>query len=152
MANFKAQIEKGLTAHQHAVSAKQEIASVLEELDVQIAEATNGKVGIKVRSFLTLPEERSIFSGLAASIAASITSPTARHMGLAAYHKKHDDCPVEKLAVWEQANTGYPCTIRFDGQKRDCYDRQSLEKMLGELLATSETGRLVAQVAAYIGK
>jgi hypothetical protein len=40
----------------------------------------------------------------------------------------------KELARWKQAKEGYPCSLTWDKQERQCEDRTALEEALAELL------------------
>ncbi|MCY0093860.1 hypothetical protein [Hoeflea ulvae] len=152
MVDFKAQLEKGFDAHEKASAAKKEINHILREIAKVIEEYTDGKVSIYVKreslytnTLSSLVKIGSIFSAPVNNKDAE--SQTSLDDKLVAYDKlndrKHD---AESLAYWSQSDAGYPCTLRFGGTKHNAFDRESLELVLGELLASSETGRIISSI------
>lgn len=148
MVDFKAQLAKGFSAHQKASAAKEEVSSVLNELSAQVADFTGGRVGILLKREIasliaeTLGNVASVTNGLPSNL------PLKTQYNLVAYDKSRGAGNAERLASWMQANTGYPCTLRFDDAKHEAYDRKSLEAILGELLASPETGRIISAIAS----
>lgn len=152
MVDFKAQLAKGFSAHEKAASAKEEIAAVLRELTAQVEEFTNGRVGIMLKREVAslLAEAMGTVANATSGLPANL--PLKTQYNLVAYDKSKGSGGAERLASWMQANTGYPCTLRFDDAKREAYDRKSLELILGDLLASSETGRIISAIASSAPK
>ncbi len=148
MVDYKAQLAKGFSAHQRVSIAKEEVASILSELSKQVMDFTGGRVGIALKR-----EVASLVAEALGSVA-SITSglptnlPLKIQYNLVAYDKSRGIGNAERLASWMQARTGYPCTLRFDDTKHEAYDRKSLEAILGELLASPETGRIISSIVS----
>ncbi len=152
MVDFKAQLAKGYSAHQKASAAKEEVSDVLGELSQQVEDFTSGRVGVTLkREIASLMAEAlgglaSVTSGLPANL------PLKTQYNLVAFDKSRGMGSAERLASWMQANTGYPCTLRFEDTKHEAYDRKSLEAILGQLLASPETGRTISLMAAKAPK
>lgn len=148
MVDYKVHLAKGVSAHQKASAAKEEVSAILRELTAQVEDFTNGRVGVSLKR-----EGASLFGEVIGNLA-SVTSglpsspPLKVQYNLVAYDKSGGTGSAERLASWTQANTGYPCTLRFDDAKREAYDRKSLESILGELLASPETGRIISAIAS----
>ena len=146
MVDFKAQLAKGFTAHEKASAAKAEVKAVLMELSKQVEEFTHGKVAIKLKA-VPRPMSVGVFAQVARlSMDPAPRPPAASETILIAFDKKLGPHDGERLAYWEQSNRGYPCTLIFDQIKRDVLDRRSLENVLGELLASPETGRIISSI------
>ncbi|KAA3525204.1 hypothetical protein DXM29_19150 [Agrobacterium tumefaciens] len=146
MVDYKAQLAKGFSAHQKVSVAKQEVASILNELSRQVMDFTEGRIGIALKRETTsliaeaLDSVASITNGLPTNL------PLKIQYNLVAYDKSRGMGNAERLASWMQARAGYPCTLRFDDTKHEAYDRKSLETILGELLASPETGRIISSI------
>lgn len=150
MTDFGERLRRGLKAHEEANAAKKEIMSVISALDDAVDRETGGEIGIK----LTSSYVGNAFS--AARIAALATGTPAPALEMehwiAAFSKNHKDLKPLSLARWEMDSTGYPCTIRFDRERLDAYDRTSLESALGELLEYPGTGGMIGQLHRQILK
>lgn len=145
MVDFKAHLAKGVSAHKKASAAKQEVVEVLRELSAQVEEYTDGKVAITLqREAASIIEAVGGIANLTSGLKASL--PLKIQYNLVAYEKSKGTLKTERLASWTQANTGYPCALRFDDAKREAYDRKSLESILGDLMASVETGRIITSI------
>ncbi|WP_152967538.1 hypothetical protein [Pannonibacter phragmitetus] len=147
MVDFKSQLAKGYKSHQKATEQKAEIRSVLNELSKQVTDFTKGRVGIKLET--TLASQVSHTLGWAASLInkAQSSAPLKRHYNLIAYDISQTTTDIKNsLSSWETSNTGFPCILRFDDTTHVANDRKSLETILGELLASPETGRIISNI------
>lgn len=151
MVDFRDKMRKGLKAHQDATAAKAEINGIINDLSEAVSEETLGKVGIKFRAFapqLTMNAKSLV--ELAMGGPPRETGPSQQW--LIAYAKNQQRVPDEKLAQFEIAVTGYPCTLRFGGERIDAYDREGLENGLGTLLEYPETGRSISTLRREVDR
>jgi hypothetical protein len=149
MVDFKSQLEKGYKSHQKATAQKEEIKSVLNELSKQVKEFTEGRVEIKLETDLASQVSHTL--GMAASFINKERSsaPLKRRYNLIAYDASRNTTDIKNsLSSWEPSNTGFPCVLRFDDTTHVANDRKSLETILGDLLASPETGRIISTIAS----
>ncbi|WP_368517504.1 hypothetical protein [Rhizobium sp.] len=144
MVDFKSQLRKGIAAHERASAAKQEVSSILEDLTAQIEEYTNGRVGITVKEETSLANTIRAIAAMGSGAPEKL--PLKTQFVLVAYDKSSGE--AKRLASWTQEPTGYPCTLRFGDANREAYDRKSLEAILGELLSSAETGRIISSIVS----
>ena len=148
MVDFKAHLAKGYSAYEKATAARTEVKAVLRELTSQVEEFTNGKVGIKLKDEVALFSNNIVENLVNVASGNPVSMPTNIQINLVAYDKSQESSTARKLASWTQEKDGYPCVLRFANAKHEAYDRTSLEKVLSELLAWSETGRIISSIAA----
>jgi hypothetical protein len=129
MVNFVEAYKTGLNSAELAEKRKREIDSVFEELNAQLAEATQGKIHISIKK---LPDS-SIRMEL------QILNPTY-HLAIAAENPLVNFNSQRELAKWEQDRAGYPCKITLASQAMYCEDKQGLEKALAALLSDPVVG------------
>lgn len=152
MVDFKEQLAKGFNAHQRASAAKEEVNSILQNLTSQVEEFTEGRVGITLKREIASMTAEILNNVAGFTSGVPITPPLKTQYNLVAYDKSRGTGNAERLASWLQDKTGYPCALRFGDAKREAYDRESLEAILGELLASSETGRIISSIASKAPK
>nr|WP_156134757.1 hypothetical protein [Methylobacterium sp. ZNC0032] len=141
MVDFKAQIQRGLRAHEQANSDKAEIKAVFKELSQQLSEATSEQVTLFI-------SEESDFLTAIQNFGKIVRTDTKKY-GIYVQNGQNPSSPSHKIAGWEPSKTGYPCKLSFNGDKFECHDRKSLEEALGRLLASSETGRMIVRAMEY---
>lgn len=136
MVDFLTSINKGIEAAEVAAKNKAEIQSVIDNLDSQIKEFSNGKIGI---SRVT----RYVNSALA-------------DLGLITNFKKRDtedilaikyiSYPAEgtdKIAKYEMSSDGYPFHIYFSDYHYICGDKSALEDALQKLVSDPRVGERI---------
>jgi hypothetical protein len=131
MIDFIAAYKKGLNAAEIADKNQREIDSVFDDLNKQLAAATDGKVKIIIKG--------NYMSGIRAFLAQADED-------LKVINKKYTPSdekilalnPLTKveegLAYWSQDRYGYPCKISYDNKVNICEDKSALEKTLATLL------------------
>jgi len=142
--DFASRLAEGLTAHEAAVREANEISQVLRELDEQVRQATGEAVRIGVETFrIKKPKQHnSIF----AVVVADFSPPEYEEFkGLGAKTSEKPNNPV-LLAKWDTNSRGYPVSLHYSDIGAKAYDKATLEKILGDLLASPETGRSIQGV------
>ena len=131
--DFRAQIEKGLQANKLVEDNRAEIERVLKDINLQLTGLTSGVVGLKIAKL-----KRSGFL----NISSSGTLLSSNYQAIVIFNTKTPD-NFSELAEWEVSDRGYPCSVSFDGERHDCFDKASLEITLGDMLARPETGAAI---------
>lgn len=148
MADYISAFRQGLDAAEAAEIAKLEIDSVFDEIDKQLREASNGKIGIDRKEFYV--KEESIPPFAAAFIATIPYALTGKkrdtYWAIVAYNPSIPNSPVKELATWSLDRAGYPCKLTFEGINRSCSDRESLENSLAELLRDPNVGEKLSNL------
>lgn len=148
MTDFREKLRRGLEAHDSANAAKREINSVIAALNEAVERETDGRVGVKIiATSMGLP-------GMAARIAAlsagGVVSPVETEHWIVAFSTVYTDIKPLKLSRWDIDDAGYPCTLRFAGERLEAYDRESLENALGEMLEYTETGGAISAIIQQV--
>jgi hypothetical protein len=131
MIDFIAAYEKGLNAAEIADKNQREIDSVFDELNKQLAAATDGKIKI-VRS------DKNPFSKTMKDLNKILFIDDihkefpSRDQRLFAFNTLNK--AVEVLAFWSQDRNGYPCKISYGNKEHYCEDKGALEEALASLL------------------
>lgn len=124
MVDFSESFKKGIEAAKSAENNRNEIASVFQSLNEDIAKETEGKVGIKIQT-LQAKTGIPIFD---------FFNPSTGYQAIVAYNPQVPQSPVRELAEWSQDRAGYPCKIKFGLKEIYCEDKESLKAGLAELL------------------
>ena len=125
MVDYVDAFRKGLEAAEAADRARKEIDAVFDELNLQIQKDTDGKIRIERQEF-TLSQQ-----GLEAIFR---SKPPEKYLAIVAHNPSLDKSPVRELSRWSQARGGYPCNMVWGNKDQSCFDRESLENLLSELL------------------
>jgi hypothetical protein len=125
--DFISALEVGLKAAKTAEVAQQEIKDVLLELDRQVREVSEGRVGIKLT-------QRKTDDGAIAYVSAIFGKPPETYQAIVAYSLVIPNNPEQEIARWSQDPAGYPCKIKWGETEYSCEDLKALENHLAELL------------------
>ncbi|MEC4599256.1 hypothetical protein [Burkholderia vietnamiensis] len=130
MADFIKSLHVGLGAAKTAEENRAEIDAVFQELNRQLAEATEGKVQIRRAEFrkgLTFTADfRPVMYW-----ALIVESP-------------YEGVKPTEIASWNMERSGYPCEIEIDSSSKwYCEDRNGLEAALGLLLQDPMVGETI---------
>ncbi len=123
MADFTAALQEGLKAAEASDRARKEIDRVFEELNTQLAKATDNAVLIE-RVEWPVP-------GFESSWRLVATNPSI------------DESPALKLAGWNQDRAGYPCSLSWAGEQQFCEDKGALQQQLADLLKDPLVGESI---------
>jgi len=139
--SFKDAFSQGLSAAAHAESQIKEIDSVFSELNKQIMEASNGKIEI-----LRMDTYEEV--DLTASITAltSVTGMLNRKKIIGIFSQTPKGKNSTQIGVVKIDKKGYPCEIKFGGDRLICEDKKSLTKALNYLLADVEVGKTLTKL------
>ena len=132
MVNFVEAFKAGLNSAELAEKRKNEVESVFNELNKQLADATNGRIIISRDQLIDRDNAMGIMSVLSggnmtyySAIVAS--NPFAKNSR-------------KELARWTQDRAGYPCKITLDSETMYCQDKKGLENGLEKLLRDPVVG------------
>lgn len=152
MADFKQALNEGFEAAKKAELARREILDVLATLKKDLLGATNGKLIVETTKF-TVPVVKSRWQSVLESTTAGIAGlgipevPRIRtYIALGARKANTDTAPTIELAEWETGANGYPCTLRWNDQERQCTDRIALENCLVDLLKDPRVGEKIERL------
>jgi hypothetical protein len=142
MADFKKALAEGFVAAEKAEIARKEVQQILEKLKADILAASEGKLLLEIRTF----EEpkgaaESWKTGVSVvEIYQKALEPKKIYEALMASNPKVAEKRFKELARWKQAKDGYPCSLIWGKQERQCEDRAALEEGLAELLKDPVVG------------
>lgn len=124
MSRFEESVRSGLQKASEAARNFEQIESIFLDLNEQIKKQSEEKV-----SFLRVgPEPLVVWS--------KIMKPELNQKNSGRLALKNASNGLDVLAYWEQAADGYPFTIKFDGQRHDCWDDESLVNILGSIISS----------------
>lgn len=132
MVDFIDSFSKGIVAAKKAEENKDEIDSVFAALNKQLAEASSGKVVVKI-IFKSNPFLDFI------SVAGSV--PKASYWAITASNPLADDNQPLEIAKWKSDPNGYPCQVITDSEEIFCEDKSALEIALQKLLSSPIVGK-----------
>ena len=132
MVDFITAFEAGLNAAGIADKNKREINSVFEELNKQLAKATDGKVNIELRTPSLL---RLIYA-----------EQSKKNQAIYAFNPLIKSADAKELARWNLDPNGYPCKISFSNKELYCGDKSALERTLADMLQDPTVGEALSKL------
>jgi len=142
--NFRDSLNAGLVAAKQARNNKDEIKSVLADLNDEINEFSNSSVSLKVTSETRLADNHNTFA--TAGLLASRT-PFIQYYALTLVQNKKSNSLKRVIADWHQHEAdGYPCTISYNKQQITCRSKEPLIKALNDLMAYALTGEYLLEL------
>lgn len=145
MVDFTSSFQKGIAAAQEAGRNRSEVNAVFNEMNSQLAVATNGIIEIVRRRF---EEPKNILStGTLASLFEKKT-----YWALCVLNKVHPEFGTREIARWTQDPVGYPCWINTSDSQLACEDRKALEQGLAGLISTPAAGEIIYQALHFTPK
>lgn len=139
MSDFKSALKQGFDAAERAKLARKEIESVLNNLQKDILESSDGKLLISLQQ-------------LADHQLGAVFGYPSFFWALVAQNPKVKNSDSRELAKWKNTSNGYPCTITWGDQERQCQNRVALEECLAEMLRTPEVGGILYSLAQLESK
>jgi hypothetical protein len=127
MPDFGAALALGFEANTKAQQAHHEIQAVLDELERQINDVTGGLVKLE---HVNQPREVAAHGPRPVGVLGFVP-PLEDHRVLRARSR---GLPPRVLCDFEPSRAGYPVTVAFGDEQRECFDRQSLEQALLDML------------------
>ena len=143
MTDFTSAFRLGQEAAAKAQAARRSIADVVNRVSEQLNEVTNGRLVIQVRTF---DEEVENADANALVAAFSLMRKYKKQKYLSASNPLSSDKGFTKLARWNQAEEGFPCTLAYGKSELTCYDVASLEAAFTECLASAVVGEKLTVV------
>ncbi|MCA8336091.1 hypothetical protein [Burkholderia multivorans] len=148
MTDFKQAFIQGQRAVQQAHEAKSEINAIFDQLSRDVMEITNGVVLLSLEELTKAPYSYAVGSIMAAAsklIGDTERFPTepwitARNTSVEGGGKR------TKLAIFEEAETGYPLLLRYGKTEERCHDRVALERALAAFIAAPSIGERLMEV------
>jgi hypothetical protein len=141
MVDYKKFLDLGLDAANLAEKNRAEIAQVFDELNVQLHEATHGRVQVD-RSAMGSATILNAISALEAR-----TAPYSPQRSYALLAVSSDSPPMTlQIAKWDMDSAGYPCTLGVEGEKWICLDAEALEQSLALMLQQPSVGAAIRQL------
>jgi hypothetical protein len=128
MVDFIEAFKQGQTAAEKAKNNHQEIDSVFEQLNEQLAKATEGKIQLSIEGFAGAVVE--------GDEGESLWRPS--HWEICAGNNE--------LAEWEKGREGYPCKITIGNKQHYCEDKTELEETLALMLQDPIVAGILADV------
>ncbi|QPG28587.1 hypothetical protein IV493_07175 [Pantoea sp. SM3640] len=124
MSRFSESVKSGLLKATETARNIEQIDSIFQDLAVQVENTSNGVVTFKrvgsdplvTWSKLVKPELNQKNSGRLAL--------------------KNSKGALDIVAFWEQAADGYPFIIKYDGERHDCWDDESLVNILSTIVSS----------------
>ena len=131
MSKFIDAFKAGQAAAENAQRARQEIAEVFQELNKELRAETGGRINIERRK-----KVHPFTAAIVRIPLGNIQEDTQEDNDqiLVGYNPSISTGKVWKLADWNVSSSGYPCTISWGGNDYSCFDRQSLEEQLKNLI------------------
>ncbi|WP_024778265.1 hypothetical protein [Pseudomonas corrugata] len=145
MANFKNAFDQGLKAAADAAAVIAEINSVFEEMNTEISAASDGKVNIN-------RETRTDGASMAAILGMGIfaSKPPAQEIKYITYivaknplAENNNKADIGQVNIHKK---GYPCEVKFGGDKYICEDKKGLERVLSLMLTDPEVGKELSRL------
>lgn len=146
MTDFKQAFIDGQNAVHQAKAAKAEIRDIFSRLTRDVSEITHGIVHVEVEELVQSQYSTGI--GSIAFAAAKLLADAQRlptELWITARNSALPNSRPTKLALVDEAETGYPISIRYGKYDERCHDKVGLEQALASFLATPSIGeRLLA--------
>ncbi|EPJ8279411.1 TPA: hypothetical protein N2N62_002585 [Citrobacter freundii] len=141
MKDFKDSLLAGIAAAKKAEDNRNEIRSVFSSVDEQIKDISDNKASFGrtrlyrrndnavAQAFITMAQQMSMASKREEYTALCIFDSEGKN-GI-------------EIAEWSEDDSGYPCSIRYSGEKVFCSGKQELEYALSNLLMEVKTGEAI---------
>jgi hypothetical protein len=139
MADYKEALQAGFAAAKKAEIARKEVEEILGKFKADLLAASDGKLLVEIREF---EEDESHYERMVRTsmVFGSPPQPKKTFKVLIATNPKATKPVISQLAVWKQAKDGYPCSLIWNKQERQCEDGVALEEGLAELLKDPRVG------------
>ncbi|HIE8649817.1 TPA: hypothetical protein ACXPX2_003422 [Klebsiella variicola subsp. variicola] len=141
MKDFKGSLLAGIAAAKKAEDNKREIRSVFSNLSEQVKEISDNKARFGCATFYRKHENSTAQAFF--SLAQQLSGGAQKYQGLGIFDSEGKN-GIE-IAEWSEDDSGYPCSIRYSGEKVFCSNKQELELALSELLKEVKTGEAILE-------
>src|SRR5947207_1682241 len=124
MADFKKALAEGFVAAEKAEIARKEVEETLAKLKDDLLAASDGKLLVEVRQLEKREAVKSpatIFSPVDyGKLMAQAVGRKNYYKALIAMNPKSKNSAWYELAIWKRAKAGYPCSLIWGNQERQC--------------------------------
>lgn len=140
MANFKSAFDQGLKAAADAAAIISEINAIFDQMNAEVSAASDGKVNIKRE---TRREGGAMAALLGLGVFSSKTPPKEIEYitYIVAFNPLANTDNKSDIGEIDIHKRGYPCQIKFGGDKYLCEDKKSLERILALMLTDPVVGK-----------
>ncbi|MCF3429132.1 hypothetical protein [Escherichia coli] len=143
--DFKNSLAVGLEAAKKARSNKEEIFSVISDLNDSVKELSQGRVFLKVTSEKKLAPNQTALTAVVSSF--TNINPYIDYEALSFVTKREQTEVKENIAVWKiNESDGYPCVISYNKRDVSCKDKETLIKALNDLMSDASTGEILLRL------
>lgn len=139
MSDFRAALQAGMSVAKTAVFNKNEINSVIAEIEEQIIEFSHNKATFGLGTFNRKRSE----SPMDAFVSVLTPHPVETYEALAVWNSEGKS-PIQ-LAEMSISENGYPCKITYDGNDVYCNNKEELIFELSALLSSGKTGKAILE-------
>ncbi|MCF5747103.1 hypothetical protein [Pseudomonas tremae] len=154
MADFKLALKKGLDAAEKAEANRKEIESVIEELNKQLQEDTDGKLEI-IQDLdyadTSAAVRAAIFiGGLSGAVGMGNNAAHLQKVNyLSCRNPRSENKNKLRLSEFKVGRAGYPCELKVGDEEMFCEDKQALEQALSYLLSDPVAADKMYKVMQY---
>ena len=143
--DFKNSLAVGLEAAKKARANKEEIFSVISDLNDSVKELSQGRVFLKVTSEKKLAPNQTALTAVVSSF--TNINPYIDYEALSFVTKREQTEVKENIAVWKiNESDGYPCVISYNKRDVSCKDKETLIKALNDLMSDASTGEILLRL------
>ena len=143
--DFKNSLAVGLEAAKKARSNKEEIFSVISDLNESVKELSQGRVFLKVTSEKKLAPNQTALTTVVSQF--TNINPYIDYEALSFVTKREQTEVKENIAVWKiNESDGYPCVISYNKRDVSCKDKETLIKALNDLMSDASTGEILLRL------
>lgn len=148
MKDYKDSLLAGIAAAKKAEDNRKEISSILANLNAQIKEISDGKATFGRATFQRRLENKAAQAFVSLAQQLTLGRNTEEYEGLGIFNSEGKN-GIE-IAEWSEDDSGYPCSIRYSGEKTFCSNKQELENALSILLREVKAGEaIIEQINRY---
>lgn len=143
--DFKKSLTVGLDAAKAARKNKEEIQNLIEDLNHQVQEFSNGLVSLEVTNEQKFNKNvNPLATGLVALVG---INSSIKYNALSLKLNNKGMSRREVIAEWKiNESDGYPCVISYNGKDVNCRSKETLERALNDLLSNASTGERMLQL------
>lgn len=148
MVDFKLALKKGLDAAEKAEANRKEIESVLEGLNEQLWEETEGKLEI-VQELDYKDKNAFVRAAFVVGSLSNHTTDLQMVNYLSCKNPSSNNTNKLKLSEFRIGRAGYPCELKIGAEEMFCEDKQAFEEALGYLLSDPVAADKMYKVMQY---
>lgn len=138
MADFKISFSAGVAAAVLATENKNEIYSLISDVDKQLADAYDGKVHFGIWTFKKKKRKKDAVANIFMD-ALNYDTVEFDALSVANYDSKE---PIS-LVEFKVTENGYPCILKYEDREAYCYDKEDFVTELSTLLSDVKTGKAI---------